>query len=367
MAEDSNMHHHISGFGRTVVSSAALALVLTACSTSGSGGGDGSGGGGGADSSSKGAKGESSPSAGVISLKSAQGVLLNYAKVNNQANAAQDPKKIAEVESGALLQQSQATFTQFTALPKKEQASYEVPFYYPVKGAHFYIPRKGSESVFWADTRVTGKNIAKDRRRLIAFKHVKGGEGAAWKAVAVGELDDKLPEIQRDGDGFASVLKASDTVGKTKLDDLRGWSQDFYVTGGKNAGSTFADTAAVKDWKKEYTNRADFPDGCVDGKYNPGRTAAETVYGLKTADGGAVALYDFGVDYVNWPKTDGLQCESVMRIDNMPAVTDIYLDGRTTSTILTRSDSLLTMAVVPPSGKRVRVTGYSFQLINAKG
>lgn len=53
------------------------------------------------------------------------------------------------------------------------------------------MPRKGAESVFWVDTRVTGKNIGKNRRRLIAFKRDKSGRGAAWKAVAVGELGRK--------------------------------------------------------------------------------------------------------------------------------------------------------------------------------
>ncbi|MES4906409.1 MULTISPECIES: hypothetical protein [unclassified Streptomyces] len=359
------MRHHISGPGRAIVSSIALAVVLTACSSSGSSGG--------ADSSNKvdkDGKGESSSApAGLISLKSAQKVLLNYAKVNNEANSAQDPKKIAEVEDGALRQQSQATFTQFRTLPKKEQESYKVPFYYPVEGAHFYIPRKGSEDVFFVDTRVTGKNIDEGRRRLIAFRHTKGNEGAAWKAVAVGEIGSKteLPKIQRDGDGFASVLKPSDQVGGVKLAELRGLSQDFYLTGGKSAGSRFTDNAAVKDWKKDYADRATFPDGCVNGKYKAARTAGGTVYGLKTSDGGAVTLYDFGVDYMNWPKADGMNCTSVMQIGNMPTVTDVYLDGRDTSTFLTRTDSLLTMAVVPPSGKPVRVTGYSFQLINAEG
>lgn len=357
-----NMRHHISGSGRTVVSTVALAVALTACSGSG----------GGPDPSDKGGKDESSspPAAvGVISLKAAQKVLLNYAKVNNEANAAQDPKKIAELEDGALRQQSQATFTQFSAFSEKEQESYKVPFYYPLEGAHFYIPRKGSENVFWADTRITGKNIGEGRRRLIAFKRTTDNGGTAWKAVAVGELNSKntLPKIQLDGAGFASVLKTSDQVGSVKLDDLRGLSQDFYVTGGKSAGSRFTDTAAVKDWKKDYADRATFPDDCVNGKYKAAKTAGGTVYGLKTADGGAVALYDFGVDYMNWPKSGGLNCTNVMQIGDMPAVTDIYLDGRDTSTFLTRTDSLITMAVVPPSGKRVRVTGYSFQLINAKG
>ncbi|MER7787902.1 hypothetical protein [Streptomyces sp. NPDC097640] len=356
------MRHHISGSGRTVVSAVALAVVLTACSGSG----------GGSDSSAKGGKDESSspPAAvGVISLKAAQKVLLNYAKVNNEANAARDPKKIAEIEDGALRQQSLATFTQFKTLSEKEQDSYKVPFYYPVKGAHFYIPPKGSENVFFVDTRITGKNIDEGRRRLIAFKQTKGNEGAAWKAVGVGNLDSKtkLPKIQLDGDGFASALKESDQVGGTTLADLHGLSQDIFLTGGKSADSTFTQNAAVKGWKKDYADRADFPDGCVNGKYKAAPTADDTVYGLKTADGGAVALYGFGIDYLNWPKADGVNCTSVMQIDNMPTVTGVYLDGRNTSTFLTRTDSSLTMAVVPPSGKRVRVTGYSFQLINAKG
>ncbi|MGO4419625.1 hypothetical protein AB4Z54_13005, partial [Streptomyces sp. MCAF7] len=103
------MRHHISGSGRAVVSAVALAVVLTACSGSD----------GGADSSdksgkdSKAATDTSSSPTGVISLKAAQDTLLNYSKINNEANAARDPKKIAEVEDGALRQQSLATFTQF--------------------------------------------------------------------------------------------------------------------------------------------------------------------------------------------------------------------------------------------------------------
>jgi hypothetical protein len=344
------------------VPATALALALTACSD---GGGDGP------DSSGANGKGGSSATAGVISLKSAQAVLLNYAKVNNAANAAQDPEKTADVEGGALLQQSQATFTQFKALPKKEQASFQTPFHYPLDGARFYIPRKGSPQVFMVDTRVTGKDIGKNRRRLLAFEHVKDYEkktatSATWKAVAVGEADGRLPAVERDDDGFATILKSSDTVGRTKLDDLRDLSKDFYVTGGEKAGSTFVNTASVKAWKKAYTNRAAFDDGCVDGRYEPGFTAAETAYGLKTADGGALALYDFGVDYRNWPKAEGPRCSTQLNIDNLPTVTDIYLDGRTTTSGLTRTNSLITMAVVPPSGTGIRVTGHHSQLINAQ-
>ncbi|WP_151478223.1 hypothetical protein [Streptomyces albicerus] len=94
--------HRTPGLVRAAVPATALALALTACSD---GGGDGP------DSSGASGKGGSSATAGVISLKSAQAVLLNYAKVNNAANAAQDPEKTADVEGGALLQQSQATFT----------------------------------------------------------------------------------------------------------------------------------------------------------------------------------------------------------------------------------------------------------------
>jgi hypothetical protein len=259
------------------------------------------------------------------------------------------------------------TYTQFSALPKKEQAEYKIPFYYPTEGARFYIPRKGSADVFMVDTRITGKDIEKDRRRLIAFRQVKDDQGAAWKAVAVGNLEGKLPAIARDDDGFASVLKASEQVGKTKLEDLGELSKDFYVTGGKTAVSTFTNTASVKDWKKSYANRAKFDDGCVDGEYEPGFTAAETAYGLKTTDGGALTLYDFGVNYKNWPKADGLQCATELNIKDLPAVTDIYLDGRTTATNLTRTSSVLAMAVVPPSGESVRVTGYNSQLIDATG
>jgi hypothetical protein len=344
------MHRHMSGSAGAAASAAALVLALTACSGSGSDG-----------------KGDTAAASGAISLKSAQAVLLNYVKVNNEANAQHDADKMRLVEHGALLEQSRATFTQFPALSKKEQAGYQVPFYYPVKDARFYIPRKGSANFFMVDARITGKGIEKDRRRLITFKRVTGETGAAWKAASVGELNDKLPAVQRDGDGFVTALQASDKVGTTKLDDLRELSRDFYETGGKKAGSRFAVTSAVKDWKKAYEDRASFDDKCVDGKYENGFSAAETAYGLKTADGGAIVQYDFGIDYRNWPKADG-GCPGIeLNLNDMPKVTKIYLGGRTTTIGLTRTDAHIVTAVVPPSGERVRVTGYLFQMVNAKG
>ncbi|WAU85535.1 hypothetical protein O1Q96_41060 [Streptomyces sp. Qhu-G9] len=350
--------HRTSGLVRAAVPATALALALTACSE------------GGSDTSGANARGGSPATAGVISLKSAQTVLRNYTKVNNAANATQNPDRTAEVEGGALLQQSQASFTQFKALPKKERAGFGTPFHYPVEGARFYIPRKGSPQVFMVDTRVTGEDIGKDRRRLLVFEHVKDYEkaknkGAVWKAVSVGESDGKLPAVKLDDDGFATILKASDSVGGTKLDDLRDLSKDVYVTGGRKADAVFTDTRSVKAWKKSYANRAAFDDGCVDGRYETGFTAAETAYGLRTTDGGAIALYDFGVDYRNWPKAEGPRCSTQLNIKDMPEVTDIYLDGRSTTSGLTRTNSLITTAVVPPSGKNVRVTGYHLQMVDA--
>ncbi|MFG2944873.1 hypothetical protein [Streptomyces adustus] len=336
------------------VCAAVCAFALGACS--GSGGATGSSGDkGGGDTG------------GVIPLADAKTVLRNYAAVNNAANAVQDGEKTATVESGALLSQSKASFHQYPAWTKKEQAESEKPFSYPVEGARFYIPPKGSADFFMVDTRITGEGIDEGRRRLLAFKQVvedKAKSGKAWKAVAVGEINGALPAVAEDGDGFASPVATADKVGSVKAGDLVALSQDFYVTGGKKAAATFAETDSVKAWKKAYANRASFKDNCVDGEYEAGADGADTAYGVRTKDGGALVLYDFGYRYKNWGKAE---CGgSELHLTDLPAVTKIYFGGRTTLLNLTRIDSVMAMAVVPPSGKKVRVTGYRDQLTYAQ-
>ncbi|MEU6143611.1 hypothetical protein ABZ848_25075 [Streptomyces sp. NPDC047081] len=337
---------------RAATAVAVLATALAACS-----GSDG------AATSEGGGK----AAAGVISLADARAVLRNYVKVNNAANATRDAEKTATIESGAMLAQSQAGFRQYPAWSEKEQEQSKTPFSYPVGSARFYIPRKGSADFFMVNTAITGEGIAKDRRRLIVFKSVvdekaKGGKG--WRAVTVGEVTGKPPAVDVDGDGFATPLAATGRVGSLPLGDLVSLSQDFYVTGGTKAAASFADTTAVKDWKKAYADRAPAADKCVDGEYAAGSGGGDTAYGMKTEDGGALVLYDFGVQYKNWGKAD---CGGGdLKLKNLPVISDIYLDGRTSVTILTRTESLMALAVVPPSGKKVQVTGYQERLTSAQ-
>ncbi|MFF4833588.1 hypothetical protein [Streptomyces sp. NPDC001315] len=337
------------------VCAALCAVALTACSGTGDGG------------SSEAKDGKGTGTGGVISLADAKNVLRTYVKVNNAANTTQDAEQTATVESGALLSQSQASFQQYPAWTKKEQADSEAPFSYPVADAHFYIPPKGSADFFMVDTPITGASIEKGRRRLLAFKQVvdeKAKSGKTWKAVAVGEITDGLPAVAEDGHGLATPVAATDKVGALTPGDLVGLSQDFYVTGGKKAAGTFTGTDSVKAWKKAYAHRASFKDDCVDGSYEAGAGGADAAYGVKTEDGGALVLYDFGFVYKNWTKAE---CPgSELHLDDLPVVTKIYLNGRTTILNLTRTESVMAMAVVPPSGKKVRVTGYQEQLTYAQ-
>ncbi|MGW2824481.1 hypothetical protein ACWC24_26305 [Streptomyces sp. NPDC001443] len=336
------------------VCAALCAFALGACS-----GSDGA-----ADSSGDKDGGDTG---GVIALADAKAVLRTYTEVNNAANTTQDGEKTATVESGALLSQSKAAFHQYPAWTKKEQTKSETPFSYPVEGARFYIPPKGAADFFLVDTRITGEGIAEDHRRLVAFKQVvddKAKTGKAWKAVAVGEITDALPAVAEDGDGFATPVATADKVGSVKAGDLVALSQDFYVTGGRKAAATFAETDSVKAWKKAYTNRASFDDHCVEGEYEAEAGGADTAYGVRTKDGGALVLYDFGYRYRNWGKAE---CGgNDLHLDDLPVVSKIYLGGRTTVLTLTRIDSVMAMAVVPPSGRKVRVTGYREQLTYAQ-
>lgn len=336
---------------------AALAVALSGCSGAS---GDGKGG---TSSAAKAAAKESKAPAGALSRAQAEKVLLNYAKVNNKANATQDRDLMAGIEDGALLQQSQASLEQYPVLPKKEQAGFAKPFLYPAEGARFYLPPKGGK-VFMVDTRITGEGVPKDRRRLVAFKRTTGGD--TWKAVAVGELAGKIPAVAKDKEGLATVLGPGDRIGALALDSLRSRSSDVYVKGAAKSGCLFASSTALSGWEKEHTAAGRTGDKCLAGEYEAGFSAADTVYGLKTADGGALALYDFGVDLNNYVAA-GNQCAGGgLKVTNLPAVTKVYLEGRPITTNLVRSSTVLSLAVVPPSGKDVRVAGYHMQLVGAK-
>ncbi|AKH86072.1 hypothetical protein AA958_31975 [Streptomyces sp. CNQ-509] len=290
------------GTKKTAVSTAAAGLTALLLATGCSGGSDDDGGGAGDE------KAQPRP---VISEGQARKVLERYVETNNAANAALDRKALGEVEGGALYQQSQAQYRQFPTYEKKYQALYKKPFRYRADEAQYYIPARGDW--YMVDAPVEGPGYDEGDRSLLVFERAGGG---TWKNVASVGIQGRIPEVARGDGGLPTVLPAGTEVGTTALDGLDDAVNDLYVSGGKKDGKLLADSEVRKNMVKDHATRRDWirpeHDGYFetefesenhkwDDAYKP---AFPDVYALRTADGGALTVfnsYDARVDFATRP------------------------------------------------------------------
>ncbi|MFW6690807.1 hypothetical protein [Streptomyces sp. MAR4 CNX-425] len=289
------------GTTKTAISAAASGLVALLLATACSGGSDDD-----ADDRGDDAAGPRP----VISESRARTVLENYVEANNAANAALDRETLGEVEGGALFQQSRAQYRQYPTFEKKYQKLYKKPFRYLADKAEYHIPARGDW--YMVDAPVAGPGFDEGDRSLLVFERA----GDTWKNVASVGIQGRLPEVARGEGGLPTVLPAGAEVGTTALDGLDDAVNDLYISGGKKDGRILADSEVRKNMVKDYTTRRDWirpeHDGFFetefesenrkwDDAYKP---AFPDVYALRTADGGALAVfnsYDARVDFATRP------------------------------------------------------------------
>ncbi|WP_407562722.1 hypothetical protein [Streptomyces sp. 184] len=290
------------GTTKTAISTAATGLaallLATACS-------------GGSDDDADGPRDEKAKPRPVISEAQARKVLESYVEANNAANAELDRKALGEVEGGALFQQSQAQYRQFPTYEKKYQKLYKKPFRYLADKAEYYIPADGDW--YMVDAPVEGPGYDEGDRSLLVFERA-GGD--TWKNVASVGIQGRVPEVARGAGGLPTVLAADAEVGTTELGGLDDAVNDLYVSGGKKDGKLLADSEVRKNMVKDHTTRRDWirpeHDGYFetefeslnrkwDDAYEP---AFPDIYALRTADGGALTVfnsYDARVDFATRP------------------------------------------------------------------
>jgi hypothetical protein len=287
---------------RTVISTAAAGLAALLLATACSGGSDDDTG----DAGEKTAK-----SRPVISEAQARKVLQHYVETNNAANAELDREALGEIEGGALLQQSQAQYRHYPTYETKDQKRYKKPFHYLADEAEYYIPARGDW--YMVNAPVEGPGFDKGDRRLLVFERA---DGDTWKNVATVGIQGRLPEVARGEGGLPTVVPADAEVGTTALDGLDDAVNDLFITGGKKDGKLLADSEVRKDMVEDHTTRRDWirpeHDGYFetefesenrkwDESYKP---AFPDVYALRTADGGALTVfnsYDARVDFATRP------------------------------------------------------------------
>ncbi|MEV7884264.1 hypothetical protein ACWD3I_37535 [Streptomyces sp. NPDC002817] len=257
----------------TVLGMAASA-ALTAC-----------GGGGEAD----GANGDASASAapqGVLTAKAAASVFANYEKVNNKANAALDEKLLGTVEGGQVYEMDKASYTLVPTFSAKDRKAYAKPFYY--RDRRYVIPEKGTGD--WFAVQATSSEDEKSSV-LLVFDKV----GGTHKMVLSLWADDgePLPKLAVDQQGLAEAVDADTEVGKLSPSDVSAAYEDLLATGGKKEGKNLASTKLVKQavgiYKDSSTNGT--ADGVATKMFFAKPPADPSVYALRTADGGVLALF----------------------------------------------------------------------------
>jgi hypothetical protein len=220
----------------------------------------------------------------VITRQAAKKVVDNYERVNNKANKTQDERLLATVEAGQLNEQSQADYEQWKTWSKKDQKEYGSDFFYINRD--YYIPAAGTASWFAVTAR---SSYGPKDKTLIIFDKV----GGTYKMVAsLYEDETPIPEIATDQYGLAIAANPSTKVGTLAPNQLSTAYEDLFETGGATEGKNLALTEVAKDAVQMYKDRDDRPLAkWSTKKFFATDPAHKTVYALKLADGGTLAIF----------------------------------------------------------------------------
>jgi len=257
------------------MATAVAMATLTAC-------------GGGSDAD--GANGDASASAtapqGVLTAKAAAAVVDNYEKVNNKANAALGKDLLGTVEAGQLYAMDKATYTLVPTFSEKDQKAYRSPFTY--QDRQYVIPAKGAATWFAVQAK---SSDAGHNSSVMVFDKVDG----AYKLVLTvwAEDGEAIPKLAVDKNGLAEAVDPDAKVGKFAPSDVGAAYEDLLETGGAKAGKNLASTAPVKEAEKTYQDSSTngTADGIATKKFFAKPPADPSVYALRTADGGVLALF----------------------------------------------------------------------------
>ncbi|MFE9768199.1 hypothetical protein ACFYPC_27400 [Streptomyces sp. NPDC005808] len=223
---------------------------------------------------------------GVVSQATAKKITDNYEKVNNQANAGQDEKLLATVEAGQVYAMDEATYTLFPTWSESDRKAYSKPFYYQDRS--YVIPEKGTAT--WFAVQATANEGDHDSV-LLVFDKVDG----TYKMVLSLWADDgqPLPKLAVDEHGLAEAVDPATKVGPLAPAEVGAAYEDLFATGGTKDGKSLASTELVQQAVKTYQDSS--TKGTADGiatKRFFAKTPADTsVYALRTADGGVLAMF----------------------------------------------------------------------------
>ncbi|MEU3090169.1 hypothetical protein ACWCQ0_12450 [Streptomyces massasporeus] len=256
---------------RTAAIGATAALALTAC-----GGGTGSDG-----DEAAGGKPQ-----GVVSRAEAEKIAGHYEQIINKANAAQDEKLLATVEAGQVYAMDEAACTVAKTWPDKQQKAYAEPSSY--RDRQYMIPEKGTTT--WFAVRATS---SEDSRNSVVLVFDKVGGTHTMVLSLWTDGGEPLPEPALDKHGLAEAANPGTKVGKFAPADLGAAYADLLQTGGRKKGAALTSTKPAENAKKTYrrSSKKSAADGMATQMCFAKSPADPSVYALRTADGGILALF----------------------------------------------------------------------------
>ncbi|MFI6851655.1 hypothetical protein [Streptomyces sp. NPDC050416] len=314
---------------------AATALSLTAC--------------GGQTASDSGA--DDAPQ-GVVTRAAAKKIADHYQEVNNKANAARDEKLLGTVEAGQVYAMDKATYTLFETWPKKEQQAYTKPFSY--QDREYVIPEKGTAT--WFAVRAKSSENSKNSV-LMVFDKVGGTYKMVLSLWADGE---EPPKLAVDRHGLAEAVDPGTKVGKLAPSDVGAAYADLLETGGKKKGKALTTTKPVENAKQTYQRSS--TEGAADGKatekFFTKPPADPSVYALRTADGGVLALFPAA------HKQESLLKENYRSIADLVPNDEQSALGATRGALIT--DTFEGQGLAELTAKTARITAVDFQHVDAR-
>ncbi|MFI0140875.1 hypothetical protein [Streptomyces luteogriseus] len=323
---------------KTAAIGATTALALTAC-----GGGTGS----------DGDKASAGTPQGVVSQAEAKKIADHYEQVNNKANAAQDEKLLATVEAGQVYAMDKATYTLVKTWPDKQRKAYAKPFSY--RDRQYVIPEKGTAT--WFAVRATSSEDSKNSV-LLVFDKV----GGTHKMVLSLWTDSgaPLPEPALDKHGLAEVADPGTKVGKFAPSDIGAAYEDLLQTGGRKKGSALASTKPVENAKKTYqrSSKEGAADGMATKMFFAKSPADPSVYALRTADGGVLALFPAA------HKQESLLKEPYRSSASLVPSKEQSAFGATRGPLIT--DMFEGQGIAELTPKAARITAVDFQHVDAR-
>ncbi|GAP51597.1 hypothetical protein [Streptomyces azureus] len=289
---------------------------------------------------------------GVVSRAAAKKIADHYEEVNNKANAAQDEKLLGTVEAGQVYAMDKATYTLFETWPEKEKKAYAKPFSY--QDREYVIPKKGTATWFAVRAKSSegGENSV-----LLVFDKVGGSYKMVLALWADGE---EPPKPALDRHGLAEAVDPGTKVGKLAPSDLGAAYADFLETGGKKKGKALTSTKPVENAEKTYQRSS--TEGAADGmateKFFAKPPADPSVYALRTADGGVLALFPAAHKQESLLKEAYRSNAALVPNDEQSAL------GATRGTLITDVFEGQGLAELTP--KSARITAVDFQHVDAR-